>query len=154
MDKGHSTTTGSEEGRRLLTQWASDCAEHVPPLFEAPHSGEARRVASAAHAAARSTTDTAARASARSTGQAAATAHMGGHARHAANYAATAVTHASSGDSEAGAREQAWQYQRIPESVRTLAYPNGDPGSIDPHLVTARSIIPTHGDDDEMLLDA
>jgi len=149
VSQEHSTTTGSEEDRRLLAQWASDCAERVLPLFEARHSGDdrprkaveaarawvrgeirvgqARKVASAAHAVARDATDPAARAAARSTGQAVGTAHMGGHARHAANYAATAVTHASSGDSEAGARERAWQYQRIPVPVRAFTYPNGDP---------------------------
>jgi len=99
VNKDHSALTGSEGDRRLLAQWASDCAERVLPLFEACHSGDdrprkaveaarawvrgeirvgqARKVAVAAHAAARDATDPAARAAARSTGQATGTAHMG-----------------------------------------------------------------------------
>jgi len=59
----------------------------------------------------------AARAAARSAGQAVATAHMAGHARHAADYALTAVRLAPSGDNEAVERERTWQT----EALRQLA---------------------------------
>lgn len=36
------STAGSEEDRRLLAQWASDCAERVLSLFEARHPGDDR----------------------------------------------------------------------------------------------------------------
>lgn len=54
---------------------------------------EARTAAFAAHAAARDTEDIAACAAARATGHAAATAHVAGHAVHAATYAAQAEPH-------------------------------------------------------------
>ena len=145
MGDNRSPLTGSVEDRRLLAAWAAACAERVLPLFEARHPdddrprraveaarawargeirvGRAREVAVAAHAAARVATDPAARAAARSCGQAVGTAHMGGHARHAADYAATAVDHASSD----AALERAWQYEHIPEAVRSFAYPDGGP---------------------------
>ena len=104
--------------------------------------GAARTVAFAAHAAAREADDPAARAAARSAGHAVATAHMAGHARHAATYAATAASLAAAhaieraGDDPAGAvvavttpaaadeRERAWQVDRIPEHLRTVALPH------------------------------
>lgn len=145
-----SPLTGSVADRRLLAAWAGVCAERVLPLFQARHPdddrprraveaarawargeirvGRAREVAVAAHAAARVAADAAARAAARSCGQAVGAAHMGGHARHAANYAATAVDHASSGGSDTAALdERAWQYAHVPEAVRSFAYPDGGP---------------------------
>jgi len=114
---------------RLLALWAADCAERVLPLFEAhspadqrPRSaieaarawargelsvGAARAAAFAAHAAARDVEDTQARAAARAAGHAAATAHVVGHARHAAAYAVTA----SSADPDG---ERAWQDEHRP----------------------------------------
>lgn len=89
--------------------------------------GQAREFAVVAHAAARRAADPAARAAARSAGQAAGTAHLGRHARHAANYAVAAVNHAFPGDGQAGAREQTWQYDRIPEAIRLFAYPESGP---------------------------
>lgn len=110
VDDDRSPLTGSVEDRQLLAAWAGACAERELPLFVARHPdddrpgraveaarawargeirvGQARKVAVAAHAAARMASDPAARAAARSCGQAAGTAHMGGHARHAASYAA------------------------------------------------------------------
>lgn len=100
--------SSSEEERRALALWAADCAEHVLPNFEekCPQDGRprkaieaarawargelpvsaARKAAFAAHAAARDTDNAAARAAARAAGHAAATAHVAGHARHAAGY--------------------------------------------------------------------
>ena len=98
---------------RSLVLWASDCAERVLPIFETQYPGddrprkaieagrawvrgyitvsEARAAALAAHAAARDADDAPARTTARAAGHAAATAHVADHARHAANYAVTAV---------------------------------------------------------------
>lgn len=87
--------------------------------------GAARKLAVAAHAAAREDADPAVRAAARAAGQAAGTAHMGGHARHAANYAVAAVRHANVVDRNAAAREREWQYRQIPEAVRSFAFPKG-----------------------------
>lgn len=70
-----------------LALWAADCAEHVLPCFEAqhPHDERPRQAIEAARAWARGEIMCgAARASARSTGHAAGTAHVAGHARHAA----------------------------------------------------------------------
>jgi immunity protein 5 of polymorphic toxin system len=127
-----------------LALWAADCAEHVLPYFEEKYPegarprraieaarawargeirvGEARAAAVAAHAAARSADEGAARAAARAAGQAASTPHMSGHAPHAAAYAAKAVTHASESAS-AFAEEREWQYQRLPEHLRPVAFP-------------------------------
>jgi len=137
------TMAGSEQDRRLLAQWASSCAQRVLPMFEVQHPtdarprealetvrawvrgevsvGHAREAAFAAHGAARASADPAARAAARSAGQAVATAHMAGHARHAADYALTAVRLAPSSDNEEVERERTWQTEALPDSVRQLA---------------------------------
>ena len=128
----------SEQDHRSLALWAAVCAEHVLPHFEEQYPedgrprkaieaarawareeikvGEARTAAFAAHAAAREADEEAARAAARATGHAAATAH----AAAAADYALKAVTHASK---DAAARECDWQYQRLPEHLRPVAFP-------------------------------
>lgn len=102
---------GHDRGSLVLR--AADCAERVLPFFEekypednrprkALEAGrawargeigmcEVRAAAFAAHAAARETDHAAARAAARAAGHAAATAHVAGHARHAAAYAVTAA---------------------------------------------------------------
>jgi len=116
---------------RSLVLWATDCVEHVLPYFEEKHPkddrprdaveagrawargeiamSEARAAASAAHRAAD-------QAAARAAGHAAATAHVAGHAAHAANYAVTAAT----------AKERDWQYRRLPEHLRPVAFPARD----------------------------
>lgn len=97
---------------RLLAIEVADRAAEVLPLFEAAYpeddrprkaieaarawaegrmkTAEARRFAMAAHAAARDAVRPEAVAAARSAGHAAATAHVPGHAKHAAAYAAKA----------------------------------------------------------------
>jgi hypothetical protein len=129
---------------RLLAGWAADCAEHVLPLFtakypedERPHRAietarawsrgeanvdEAREVAFAAHAAARSASDPAAREVARAAGHAVATAHMADHELGAAAYAIKAARLASleSDVMAAGERECRWQRERLPEAIREL----------------------------------
>jgi hypothetical protein len=102
-------------GHKTLAVWAYDCAERALPYFEnkypqdtrpklAIEAGRAwvktgvfkmsviRKIALAAHAAAREVKDdNAARSAARAAGQALATAHVPTHAVAAAIYAATAV---------------------------------------------------------------
>jgi len=127
-----------------LALWAADCAEHVLPRFEDKYPkdarprraieaartwargeirvGEARAASVAAHAAARSADEAAARAAARAAGQAGGTPHMSGHAPHAAAYAAKALTHASESAAFV-AEEREWQYRRLPEHLRPVAFP-------------------------------
>jgi len=125
-----------EQDHRSLVLWAADCAEHVLPYFEEKYPKDDRprkaleagrawvrggiamnevRAAFAAQAAARDADHAAARAAARAAGHAAATAHVAGHARHAAAYAATAAA--------ATAAERDWQYRRLPEHLRPVAFP-------------------------------
>ena len=130
-----------------MVLWAADCAEHVLPHFEdrypkdnRPRSaieaargwvrgeiamGEARAAAFAAHAAARDADGGAARAVARVAAHAAATAHVAAHAEHAANYAVSAATDAAVAADAAAvtARERDWQYRRLPEHLRPVAFP-------------------------------
>lgn len=132
---------------RSLVLWAADCAEHVLPYCEEKYPkddrprkaieaakawtrgeirvGEARAAAVAAHAAARDADEGAARAAARAAGHAAATAHMAGHARHAAAYAVKAATYAAvpTDAAAATATESDWQYRRLPEHLRPVAFP-------------------------------
>jgi Immunity protein Imm5 len=127
-----------ERDHSSLALWATDCAEHVLPLFEEKYPeddrprnaveagrawargeiamSEARAAAFAAHAAARDADGAAARAAARAAGHAAATAHVAAHAAHAANYAVTAAT-------DSAAEERDWQYRRLPEHLRPVAFP-------------------------------
>ena len=144
-DAERSPLTGTEEERRILARWAADCVERVLPLFEnacpgdvRPHEavaaarvfaqgdsrvGAARQAALEAHAAARSTADPAARAAARAAGHAAGTAHMGGHARHAADYAVKAVFASASRD--AAMKEKQWQYVHASDLVRAWVFREG-----------------------------
>jgi len=110
----------SMRDRRTQAAWAADCAERVLPYFEEAFPdddrprkaieaarawargeicvGEARTAALAAHAAARDVAERpAACAAARAAGHAAATAHMVGHAPHAAAYAKKAAACALTG---------------------------------------------------------
>lgn len=130
---------------RALMLWAADCAEHVLANFEdrthddrprkAVEAGrawargeatvsEVRTAAIAAHAAAREADNAAARAAARAAGQAAGTAHVAGHARHAAAYAVKAASSAADRTEAAGAAaaERDWQYRRLPERLRPVAF--------------------------------
>jgi len=129
--------------------WAADCAERVLLRFEEERPaddrprraieagrswarggmkmGEARAAAFAAHAAAREADRAEAHAAARAAGHAAATAHVATHAPHAADYAAKAVAYASD-SSTAVAEERDWQYRRLPEHLRPVAFPAGDDG--------------------------
>ena len=126
----------SEADRRLVADWAADCAERVLPLFESevPNddrprdaiararafsrgeldaAGEIRRrfVAGRAAAAAGSP---AAVAAARSAAQAAGVAHMGAHALGAAAYAVKAASLAS----DTAAAELAWQLSTLTAEIR------------------------------------
>jgi len=139
---------GLDKGdHRSLALWAADCAEHVLPYFEEKYPkddrtrkaveagrawvrgemacGEARAAAVAAHAAAREADEGAARAAARAAGHAAATAHMAAHARHAAAYGVKAATYAAvpTDAAAAAATERDWQYRRLPEHLRPVAFP-------------------------------
>lgn len=128
-----------------LALWATDCAERVLPRFEeerlrdarprrAIEAGrawarggmkmsEARAAAFAAHAAARETDRAEAQAAARAAGHAAATAHVATHAPHAAAYAVKAAQAADATDPAAAAEERDWQYRRLPEHLRAVAFP-------------------------------
>jgi hypothetical protein len=121
--------------RRALLLWATDCAEHVLPLFERERPdddrprraietargwrdeismAEVRRASLSAHAAARGRSDPAARAAARAAGQAVATAHVADHAAGGSAYALVAVAAAAGQDRVAAIeRERAWQRRRL-----------------------------------------
>jgi len=134
----------SRTNHRKLAIWAADCAERALPYFEkgSPEDNrprkaieatrawaqtgvfkmaDVRRVALAAHVAAREVQeDNAARSAARAAGQALATAHVPRHAIAAAIYAATAVRDATnSSDADAATvKERNWQYQHLLELVK------------------------------------
>ena len=133
-----------EQDHKLLTIWASECAEHALPYFEERYPKDdrprraieaarawvrgnlsmvdARKAAFASHAAARDANNIAAQAAARAAGHAAATAHVADHARHAATYAVKAATAAEiTGD--ATSAESAWQYRRLPKHLRSVTFP-------------------------------
>jgi hypothetical protein len=139
----------SLRAQKLLALWAAECAAHVLPLF-AVHQpddarprqaiaaarawardeikcGPARQAAVATHAAAREANNAAACAVARAAGHAAGTAHMVGHARHAATYARQAISAdiAERGlPSTAGvAKERQWQRRRLPKALRAVIFP-------------------------------
>lgn len=138
--------TRSVEERQRLTVWAAACAARALPLFEDRVAGDgrpreavagadafargeirvgmARALAVAALEAARQTDDRAARAAARAAGHAIATAHLAGHARHAAAYAADAVALAHPDDAEVRRLEQSWQHDRLPPDLRRLVDPD------------------------------
>jgi len=132
------------QDHKALVLWASDCAERVLPHFEEERTADtrprraveaarawadgkikmsqARTAAFDAHAVARKATRAEVRAAARAAGHAAATAHVATHAPHAADYAIKAVAYAS--DSAAiAAEERDWQYRRLPEHLRPVAFP-------------------------------
>ena len=71
---------------------------------------------SAAHAAARESSDPTARTVARSVGQAVATAHMADHALGAAWYALKAVNHAG----QSTDAERRWQDEHLPPEIKDL----------------------------------
>src|ERR1017187_3785389 len=136
-----------EQYHRSLVLWAADCAEHVLPYFEENYSeddrprkaleagrawargelsmSKVRDAAFAAHAAARDADHAAARAVARAAGHAAATAHVADHARHAAAYAVNSATAAAipTAAGTASATERDWQCRRLPEHLRSAAFP-------------------------------
>ena len=127
------TKTDTEE-HKLCAIWAAECAEHVLDMFEKDHPEdnrprkaieagrawvrgelkvtEARRFAFAAHAAAREAKNPNAIAAARAAGHAAATAHVPGHAKHAASYALKASTNTDT--------ERTWQLRRLPERIKSM----------------------------------
>ena len=127
-----------EQDHKLLVLWATDCAEHVLPYFEKEYPkddrprkaiemgrawtrneitmSEIRTAAFAAHASARTTDIPAARAAARSPGQAVATAHVVGHAPHAANYAVIAA------EASNIVKEREWQYKHLPKHLRSIVF--------------------------------
>lgn len=118
----------SLEHHRLLATWAADCAEHVLALFEHHHPWDerprkaiegarkwargtikmstARKLALAAHAAAREAHHPEAIAAARAAGHAAATAHVAAHAQRAATYALKAAADPTA--------EWEWQAAHLP----------------------------------------
>ena len=139
-----SSPTRSVADRQELTLWAAACAARVLPIFEsaAPDDarpgaalegarafarGEirisrARALATAAHEAAREIDDRAARAAALAAGHAVATAHMAGHARHAAAYAADARGLTQPDDPSLRHAEQAWQEGHVPAGLHDVVY--------------------------------
>ena len=86
--------------------WATECAEHVLPYFEEdyPEDARPRKAIEAGRAWVR---DEIATSKARATAFAA----------HAADYAVTAAEAAGI------ANEREWQYQRLPEHLRSIAFP-------------------------------
>ena len=144
MDKSIAELANRTNHRKLAI-WAADCAKRVLPYFEGRYQednrprkaieaarawartgvfkmADIRKVALAAHAAAREVEeDNAARSAARAAGQALATAHVPSHAIAAAVYAATAVRDATnSSDSDAATvKERNWQYQHLLELAET-----------------------------------
>ena len=121
-----------EQEHRLLAIWASDCAEHVLPYFEEayPEDNRPRKAIEAARAWERGDLPMvdarkaafASHAAARAAGHAAATAHIADHARHAAAYAIKAAT-ASAITSNIATAESDWQYQHLPERLRSILFP-------------------------------
>ena len=121
----------SEADRRLVAEWAADCAERVLVLFEAeaPTDGRPRDAIARARAFAHGDLDAAgeirrrfvagraanevkspaAVAAARAAAQAAGVAHMGAHALGAAAYAAKAAGLAARDHSRAVTDEISWQ---------------------------------------------
>ncbi len=128
----------SEQDHKLLAIWAADCAERVLSSFEELYPDdarprkaieaarawvrgeltmvEARKAAFASHAAARDAMNSAAQYAARAAGHAAATAHVATHAPHAAKYAIKS--------SNAPEQEFDWQYQHLPEHLRSILFPH------------------------------
>ena len=134
--------TLGEDDRRVLAEWAADCAERTLPIFDrhAPDDprpreavdgcrafargelriGPARALAVRAHAAARDVGDPAAVAAARATGHAVATAHMAAHARGVPAYASMAAGLAAPDDIDAVATEFEWALDHASPAVRAV----------------------------------
>jgi len=128
---------GDKKVHRIIAMWAADCAEHVLHLFEEKYPedkrpreaieagrawirgetrvGDIRKAAIAAHAAARNADNESAIAAARAAGHAAGTAHVAGHAIHAAEYACKAVSflHQPESGSNPMASERKWQLTHL-----------------------------------------
>ena len=135
--------TLDDADHRLLALWATECAEHVLPLFDAVRPSDprprkaieqarawvrgeitmtqARTAAGKANAAARELAG-AARHAAYAAAQAAVVAHVAAHELGAAAYAIKAVRAAApEGEGEqAGRQECRWQRERLPEAIRDL----------------------------------
>lgn len=136
-----SPQTLSESDRRLVAEWAADCAERVLGLFETETPGDDRPRAAIARARAfaRGELNTAeeirrrfmggvspgevkgpaALAAARSAGQAVAVCHMGAHALGAAAYAVKAAALAAPGQLDVIDDEVSWQLTHMSAGVRT-----------------------------------
>lgn len=136
-----SAQTLSESDRRLVAQWAADCAERVLWLFEAEHPSDDRPRATIARtrafargeldtaseirrrfgggASAREAASPAASAAAKAAGQASAICHMGAHALGAAAYAVQAASLAAPDRAEAAEAEICWQLSHMSNEVRT-----------------------------------
>ncbi|MAB15274.1 MAG: hypothetical protein CMI59_15410 [Parvibaculum sp.] len=137
----NSVQTLSESQRRLVAEWAAECAERVLWLFEAesPSDDRPRSAIARARAFARGELDTAveirqrfgggsaarevkspaAAAAARAAGQASAVCHMGAHALGAAAYAVKAVSLAAPDRPEAAQNEIEWQVGHMTVAVRS-----------------------------------
>lgn len=135
--------TLTDADHRLLALWATTCAEHVLPLFEAARPDDprprlaienarawvrgeigmqvSRTSAGKANAAARDLTG-APRWAAYAAAQAANVAHVAAHDLGAAAYAIKAVRAAApKGEAEAAGRlECRWQRDQLPEAIRDL----------------------------------
>lgn len=141
-DRQPGALTLSEDDRRVLAEWAADCAERTLSLFEARAPGDTRpreaidgvrafsrgemrigpvRTLSArAHAAAREVGDPAAVAAARAAGHAAGTAHMAAHARGVPAYAAVAAGLAAREHPTAAADQVRWALSHASPAVRDV----------------------------------
>ena len=130
----------SDADRRIVAEWAADCAERVLELFELEVPGDSGPRDAIARArgfacgeldvaeqirrrfvgggAVRDGIAPAAAAAARAAGQAAAVAHMGAHALGAAAYAAKATGLASPGRAEAVRAEICWQLDHVSVTAR------------------------------------
>jgi Imm-5 like putative immunity protein len=135
-----SPQTLSEADRRLVADWAADCAERVLGLFEAeaPADDRPRAAIARTRAFARGELNTAdeirrrfeggvpagevkvpaAAAAARAAGQAVAVCHMGAHALGAAAYAVQAAGLASPDRPETVGEEIRWQLTHMTAEVR------------------------------------
>lgn len=135
-----SPQTLSESDRRLVAEWAADCAERVLWVFETerPADGRPRAAIERTRAfargeldiaheirrrfadggAAREAKSPAAAAAARAAGQASAVCHMGAHALGAAAYAVRAAGLAAPERPEASRDETGWQLAHMTADVR------------------------------------
>ena len=131
----------ASEKHKLLVTWAAECAEHVLSIFEKSCSeddrprvaieaarawvigklkiSEVRKLALAAHAAARDSKLPRAIAAARSAGHAAATVHVPTHAKYSAIYAAKATPHPET--------EINWQLSKLPDNLKLIIQLNKKP---------------------------